>query len=207
MNRGRDRGFHGRRGHGRGHSQTKVKPEQTKDKLEQSGSSSQDHSQRWTDKSEIQCRYCKKYGHDISECRKLQYKHKANVTESETSDAMFLSCQVSEQVLDKNIWLLDSGCGNHMTGHKDLISNLDTSATTTISLGDNHLVKDLGKGVVPVLTKHDEVKNIYDVYYVPNLKQNLLGVGQLMAHGLILISTTLTTKSLIHIENLLQNVI
>jgi len=113
----------------------------------------------------------------------LQYKHKANVTESETSDAMFLSCQVSEQVLDKNIWLLDSGCSNHMTGHKDLISNLDTSATTTISLGDNHLVKASGKGVVPILTKHDEVKNIYDVYYVPNLKHNLLSVGQLMVHG------------------------
>ena len=86
---------------------------------------------------------------------------------------MFLSCQVSEQVLDKNIWLLDRGCSNHMTGHKDFISNLNTSATTTISLGDIHLVKALGKGVVPVLTNHDEVKNIYDVYYVPNLKHNL----------------------------------
>ena len=70
-----------------------------------------------------------------------------------------------------------------MTGHKYLISNLDTSATATISLGDNHLVKASGNGVVPVLTKHDEVKNIYDVYYVPNLKHNLLSVGQLMAHG------------------------
>jgi hypothetical protein len=27
------------------------------------------------------------------------------------------------------------------------------------------------------------VKNIYDVYYVPNIKQNLLSVGKLMAHG------------------------
>ena len=64
-----------------------------------------------------------------------------------------------------------------MTGHNDLISNLDTSATTTISLGDNNLVKASRKGVVPVLTKHDEVKHVYDVYYVPNLKHNLLGVG------------------------------
>ena len=70
-----------------------------------------------------------------------------------------------------------------MTSHKDLISNLDTSATTTISLGDDHLVKALGKCVVPILTKQGEVKNIYDVYYVPNLKNNLLSVGQLMAHG------------------------
>jgi hypothetical protein len=36
---------------------------------------------------------------------------------------------------------------------------------------------------VSVLTKQDEVKNIYDVYYVPNLKHNLLSVGKLMQHG------------------------
>ena len=96
MDRGRGRGFHGKRGRGRGRSQSRDKSEQTKEKSEQSGSSSQDHSLRWTDKSEIQCRYCKKYGHHISKCRKLQYKHKANVTEIETSDTLFLSYQVSE---------------------------------------------------------------------------------------------------------------
>ena len=34
-----------------------------------------------------------------------------------------------------------------------------------------------------VLTKQGEVKNIYDVYYVPNLKHNLLRIGQLMTHS------------------------
>ena len=40
-----------------------------------------------------------------------------------------------------------------MTGHNDLLSNLDTSLITTISLGDDHSIKKSGKGVVPVLTK------------------------------------------------------
>ena len=35
----------------------------------------------------------------------------------------------------------------------------------------------------PVLTKQGEVKNIYDVYYVLNIKHNLLNIGQLMEHG------------------------
>ena len=78
----------------------------------------------------------------------MQYKHKANVTESETSDTLFLSCQVSEQILDKNILLLDSGCSNHMIGHNYLIYNPDTSTATTISLGDDHLVKASRKSVV-----------------------------------------------------------
>jgi hypothetical protein len=70
-----------------------------------------------------------------------------------------------------------------MTGHKDLLSNLDTYLITTISLGDDHPIKTSGKGVVPVLTKQGEVKNIPDVYYVPNIKHNLLSVGKLMTHG------------------------
>jgi len=85
-------------------------------------------------------------GHQISECRKLQYRNKANVTESETSDTLFLSCQVSQQILDKDVWLLDSGCSNHMTGQNDLFSNLDTSLITTISLGDDHPIQASGKG-------------------------------------------------------------
>jgi hypothetical protein len=44
----KDRVFHGR---GRGRSQTRDKYEQTKDKSVQSISSSQDHGQRWTNKS------------------------------------------------------------------------------------------------------------------------------------------------------------
>jgi hypothetical protein len=122
-------------------------------------------------------------GHHIFECRKLQYKNRAIVTESETFDTLFISCQVSQQILDKNVWLLDSGCRNHMTSHNDLISNLDTYLITTISLGDDHLVKDIGKGVVSFLKKKGEVKNIHDDYYVPNIKHILLSVGQLVAHG------------------------
>lgn len=34
-----------------------------------------------------------------------------------------------------------------------------------------------------VLSKKHEVKTVYDVYYVPTLKHNLLSVGQLLGHG------------------------
>ena len=64
-----------------------------------------------------------------------------------------------------------------MGGHDDLISSLYTSITYVISLDDDHQVKALGKGVVSIITKQDIVKKNYDVYYVPNLKNNLLSVG------------------------------
>ena len=53
-------------------------------------------------------------------------------------------------------------------------SSLDSSVTSEIKLGDADQVKSLGKGVVSMLTKQDEKKDIYDVYYVPSLKHNLM---------------------------------
>ena len=70
-----------------------------------------------------------------------------------------------------------------MTTHSDFLSHLDTSFSSSIGLGDDRQVKSWGKGVVHVLTKQNVVKNNYDVYYVPNFKNNLLSVGQLDAHG------------------------
>ena len=50
-------------------------------------------------------------------------------------------------------------------------------------LGDCTSIKDEGKGTIPILTKKNQNKYIPDVYYVPQLKHNLLSVGQLMEHG------------------------
>jgi transposase InsO family protein len=144
---------------------------------------------RWTNKSRIQCYYCKKFGHYESECRKKQEdlnRGRENVTNTEegTSESMFFSCQVTEEASNNHdLWLLDSGCNNHMTGNKDFFSSLDSSVTSQIKLGDDYQKKVLGKGVVFVLTKQDEKKDIHDVYYVPGLRHNLMSVGQMNEHG------------------------
>jgi hypothetical protein len=64
---------------------------------------------------------------------------------------MFFSCQVTEEESKSDdLWLMDSGCINHMTGKKDLISSLDSSVTSQIKLGDDYQKKVLGKGVVSI---------------------------------------------------------
>jgi sarcosine oxidase delta subunit len=191
FNRGRGRGNRGRnqRGRGRGNQNAEDKThkgttQQSKDPQNQRG-----RGRKWTDKSIIQCYYCRKYGHYESECRKKQSDQnkggRENVSnnEGESSEAMFLSCHTSEEGHSKDLWLLDSGCNNHMTGNKDLISCMDTSIKSEITLGDDSQVKSLGKGIVYVLSKQNQKKDIHDVYYVPNLKHNLISVGQLMEHG------------------------
>lgn len=106
---------------------------------------------------------------------------------------MFLSCHNSEEQ-QKDLWLLDSGCNNHMTCNQDLISCIDFFVSSDITLGDDSLVKFQGKGTVPVLTKQDVKKDIHDVYHVPDLKHNLLSVGQLIEHGYKVLFEGLTCR-------------
>jgi hypothetical protein len=70
-----------------------------------------------------------------------------------------------------------------MTGNKDLLSCIDSSISSNITLGNDSLVKVQGKGTVPILTKQNVKKDINNVYHVLDLKHNLLSVGQLIKHG------------------------
>jgi hypothetical protein len=142
---------------------------------------------RLNDKTSIQCYYCKNYGNYESECRKKQADHlsgRACVSNhtGETSRGMFLSCHKTEEQ-PKDLQLLDSGCRNHMTGNKELLSCIDSSISSDITLGNDYLVKFQGKGTIPILTKHNVKKDINNAYHVPDMKHNLLSVGNLIEHG------------------------
>jgi hypothetical protein len=61
---------------------------------------------------------------------------------------MFFSCQIREETNNNDLWLLDNGFNNHISGRKDLFSSLGSSITFEIKFGDDYQVKYLGKGVV-----------------------------------------------------------
>ncbi|XP_075473884.1 uncharacterized protein LOC142504931 [Primulina tabacum] len=50
--------------------------------------------------------------------------------------------------LEKSIWFLDSGCSRHMTGNKDLLSEVVNYKGPTITFGDNSKGKAVGKGKI-----------------------------------------------------------
>ena len=93
---------------------------------------------------------------------------------------MFLSYQTTEENYSSYLWLLDSGCNNHMTGNKSLFSSLDSPVITNIKLGDDSLVPAKGKGIVPILSNQNEKMSIHEVFYVPHLTVNLISIGQLL---------------------------
>ena len=77
----------------------------------------------------------------------------------------------------EDIWFLDSGCSNHMTGNISMFSMLDENVKSVVTLVTDSKVSIKGKGRVSVLTKKGEGRSISYVYYVPNMKCNLLSIG------------------------------
>ena len=139
------------------------------------------------EKSNVQCYYCKKYGHYASECRKKQHdmsnRQNANVTRENISQTnVLLACNMAE-TNSEDIWFLDSGCSNHMTGNIALFSALDKNMKSEVTLGTDSKVSVMGKGEVKIFTKQGERKTIADVYYVPGMRCNLLSIGQLVQKG------------------------
>jgi len=78
------------------------------------------------DKSKVRCYYCNKFGHFSRDCRKKiadQGNQRANVT-TKSTNSMFLACHTMHEP-STSVWLLDSGCSNHMTSNKNLVANFD----------------------------------------------------------------------------------
>lgn len=76
----------------------------------------------------------------------------------------------------EEIWHLDSGCINHMVGVKVWFFEFNANFREFIKLCDNSTMFLMGKGNVKLRTRHKE-DVITDVYYILDLRNNLLIIG------------------------------
>ncbi|KAA8515413.1 hypothetical protein F0562_018976 [Nyssa sinensis] len=134
------------------------------------------------DTSTFECYNCHELGHFQWECPKKGKDSKGFYPE--TSEEMLLVAYVDIEEVDREeLWFLDSECSNHMCGKKEMFTNLDDTFRKSVKLGNNSSLAVLGKGNV-----HMEVNRIMQVitrvFYVPDLKNNLLSIGQLQEKGL-----------------------
>ncbi|KAA8532168.1 hypothetical protein F0562_006691 [Nyssa sinensis] len=141
------------------------------------------------DKSNVECYRCHRYGHYQSECRtnlNRQNGERTNFAEKEedvsAEVSLLMVCHVNEET-QQNMWYLDTGCSNHMCGDKKAFSDLDESFRNNVKFGDNSTVSVMGKGKVTLQTKEHSTHTISNVLFVPDLKTNLLSVGQLQEKG------------------------
>lgn len=81
------------------------------------------------------------------------------------------------------VWFLDSGCSNHMCGIREWFTDFDDKFRITVRLGDNSKLLVEGKGSI-TLEIDGIVQTITEVCCIPNLKNNLISLGQLQEKGL-----------------------
>ncbi|KAK2365584.1 putative mitochondrial protein [Trifolium repens] len=167
----------------------------TKNSKNQNVDSTKDSSQnkksskKKIDKKEIQCYNCQKFGHYARECRSKKVAREdkdeaqyANGGGSDSDDSLLMAITNSEA--DKsNLWYLDTGCSNHMTGNKKWFLKLDYSVKRNIKFADNSQVTSAGVGTVLVKRKDGQESTINEVLYVPSMASNLISLGQLLEKG------------------------
>lgn len=83
----------------------------------------------------------------------------------------------------KQSWYLDSRCSNHMTCNRVWMVNIDKSRKSKVRVADNSTLQVEGIGNVIIKKKNGAHVTIKDVLLVPEMKCNLLSLGQLVEKG------------------------
>lgn len=89
----------------------------------------------------------------------------------------------ANRVEDESCWYLDTSCSNHMTGKKDLLLDLDPSIKSSVRFAYDSVIMAEGAGRILIKRKDGQPAYMNNVLYVPNMKSNLLSLGQLLEKG------------------------
>ncbi|KAK2988263.1 hypothetical protein RJ640_003134 [Escallonia rubra] len=138
------------------------------------------------DLSEIQCYNCKDFGHYALDCHRnnVGEDKKVNFAEKDADEgpALLLACGNFESC-NSSTWYLDTGASNHMCGTHEFFVELDERHSGNITFGDLSQRPVKGRGKILLELKNGDQRYISDVYYVPDMKNNILSLGQLLEKG------------------------
>lgn len=156
-----------------------------------------DRYQENFDMSKIQCFRCDKHGHYASTCpdRLLKLQEVTETKDESTLEAEELMMQEVVYLNEKNVnpkefeaskdnvWYLDNGASNHMTGNRKYFKRIDETITGKVRFGDDSRIDIKGKGSILFYSKDGGKKLLSDVYYIPDLRSNIISLGQATEAG------------------------
>lgn len=140
-------------------------------------------------KKKSKCAHCQKIGHWWKECKSRpkdwEPPTKDNKLKSEhllhTEQARIALCASLNTKLDNFTWVLDSGASAHMTGHREWLSEYKSLTDhQPVKVGNGEYLFAVGKGTVEVVSNLSgkEFKlSLKNVFYVPNISDNLFSIG------------------------------
>eukprot|EP00253_Pinus_taeda_P024203 PITA_24203 len=111
---------------------------------DEGSSEQQAHGQRY-DKSQVQCHYCKKYGHYANKCRKKQNdmnsRQNVNFANEEDNNPknVLLTCNIAQDK-QEDFLFSDSGFSNHMTRNIAMFANLDENVKSEVTTGTDNKI-------------------------------------------------------------------
>ena len=148
---------------------------------------------RISNRSDIQCYNCGKYGHIAKDCHGTRRKQSANCAQqqsanhaSRASQAFIVqTCMTRSEEESKRTWFIDSGASQHMCCVRDFFHDYKELATPEIvHLANNTTISGIGIGNVIWEDTHlNKTTTIKNVLFVPDLSQNLISVKKITQAG------------------------
>ncbi|GKA18221.1 hypothetical protein Tco_0698058 [Tanacetum coccineum] len=82
-----------------------------------------------------------------------------------------------------SLWYLDNEASNHMTGVREHFKELDGKVSGKVRFGDGSYIEIKGKGSILIECDDEKQRIISHVYYIRDLKSNLLSLRQFTEIG------------------------
>jgi hypothetical protein len=102
-------------------------------------------------------------------------KADANLDLNEPRAQAFLNTGSGEDKLDS--WYLDSGATHHMTGRRELFSDLDTTVCGSVWFGDASKVEIQGVSSIVFQAKNGDHRVLHGIYFIPALRNSIMSLG------------------------------
>lgn len=173
------------------------------------GSQKVDQKKEWKfDIKKVKCHNCGRKGHFKKDCTEPK-KQRVFVAEKEgdvpeVALLMIQACELTQVAEEASreiflneekvklhrhdrcgdqVWYLDTGASNHMTGCEEKFTDIDFSVKGKVKFGDGSTVEITGRGTILFQCLNGEHRELSNVYLIPALKSNIISLGQMSENG------------------------